>query len=59
LAGRDIGLVILAREPFGKFSNVAQKRLIGSIGRIYGGRARHSRFSVEKAPVRTPPRDPR
>jgi hypothetical protein len=56
LAGRDLGLMIFAREPFGKFPHIAQKRLIGSIGRIYRDRARHCRFSVENAPVGTPER---
>jgi hypothetical protein len=40
--------MIFARESLGKFPNVAQKRLIGSIGRIYGGRARSLVATLER-----------
>jgi hypothetical protein len=51
--------MIFARESFGKFPHIAQKRLIRLIGRIYGRRARHCRFSVEKGLIKTPARDSR
>jgi hypothetical protein len=41
LAGRDLDLMILARESFGKFPHIPQYGIIGPIRRYFVGSARH------------------
>ncbi|WP_439400336.1 hypothetical protein ACRQ5Q_43085 (plasmid) [Bradyrhizobium sp. PMVTL-01] len=55
MAGRDLGLMILARESFGKLLHIPKNGLVGPIRRYYGSHARHFQVLWKMALVRTGP----